>query len=592
MRLIQHLNSLGYNRALIKKFEGLPNVAEFYTKRIGIHEYAAFYGVEKVLRELSAIKLDESDRANRYLERQMFRITRYALHGQYEKANWLALVMVRKSRTFKMLALNRVMPDWYLLNVRKLRSIWRKVNHLSLKLATNVEYKRVWIDKKPGDYGRPLGVPTPEWRIYSYMMLEVLERITKASGHLTTWQHGGRSGKGLLTAWQSIIPKLSKFKYIYEFDLKGFFDNISHDAIRKAFKNRETAQFSDWIGSILGHKPSKYELPDVKVDRPDPYKQAMRKYLESILSPGPELEEYLQYYEEHPEEIMLNITLGKPTEDKETYNWRGDRREEWKGLGLEGKGVPQGFSISPFLSTHTLEKAINEDRHLRKQIIMYMDDGVLFARSRQSIERGIQRLKAILGLIGIELAPEKSGFVKENNKWKKDFKFLGLEYLPDEDLFQSKTRNGTQVKFPTTIKWDVVKDLALINNTTVSGIKKRFDITLNTKSHEAGLKYGFLGCLIANSQYRNNPPISVKKQMIADGKALKLYNILLNKQGFIWKFQDLYPVVEDLTTISSIVCANFMAKRGRVWLLRRRRRPKKMLPNLRVKRQTYAFNVR
>jgi hypothetical protein len=45
MTLTMKINEL--NRALIKKFEVLPNISDFYTEKIGIHEYAAIYGIEK-----------------------------------------------------------------------------------------------------------------------------------------------------------------------------------------------------------------------------------------------------------------------------------------------------------------------------------------------------------------------------------------------------------------------------------------------------------------------------------------------------------------------------------------------------------------
>lgn len=43
---------------------------------------------------------------------------------------------------------------------------------------------------------------------------------------LGSWQHGFRPGRGTNTAWGEILTKVVKGRYIYEFDLKGFFNNV------------------------------------------------------------------------------------------------------------------------------------------------------------------------------------------------------------------------------------------------------------------------------------------------------------------------------------------------------------------------------
>ena len=40
------------------------------------------------------------------------------------------------------------------------------------------------------------------------------------------WQHGFRPKVGTLTAWKVVLQKVIKARYIYEFDLKGFFDSV------------------------------------------------------------------------------------------------------------------------------------------------------------------------------------------------------------------------------------------------------------------------------------------------------------------------------------------------------------------------------
>jgi hypothetical protein len=210
------------NRALIKRFEVLPNVSDFYTEKIGIHEYAAIYGIEKILRKTYAEKLVKAG-PNKYLIRQYKRLTYYAATKQLEKFNFLSRLILKKSISYRILAMNRTMKDWFSMRIRDLRRIWRSLSYLSRTESSDLKFKRVWIDKKPGDYARPLGVPTPAWRCYSFMRLDHIERYFKGRGLLKTWQHGGRSGVGVLSCYKDLIPRLKTANTIYEFDIKGFF---------------------------------------------------------------------------------------------------------------------------------------------------------------------------------------------------------------------------------------------------------------------------------------------------------------------------------------------------------------------------------
>jgi len=41
------------------------------------------------------------------------------------------------------------------------------------------------------------------------------------------WQHGFRPRRGTLTAWRVVLSEVVSAKYVYEFDLKAFFDTVS-----------------------------------------------------------------------------------------------------------------------------------------------------------------------------------------------------------------------------------------------------------------------------------------------------------------------------------------------------------------------------
>lgn len=637
-----------FNRALIKRVDLLPNVSEFNTHRTGIHEYAAVYGIEKVRRDIEVVKLNKGS-PNRYLERIAFTLTKYAVNGQVCEYNKLSEITQRKSIAFRVLALNRTIDNWFTLPIKKLDKIWRSLSHICRTNSSELKYKRVWIDKKPGDYARPLGVPTPAWRCWSYMKMDHLERFYKGTGSLQPWQHGGRSGVGVLSCYKQLIPRMIAENTIYEFDIKGFFDNISHEAIIKKVKETLGKEASQWVSQILSSKPMKYVLPSEQEDK------AYQEYLADSKPALPKadiFEREWKVVETHgPASISIDYRKklsGIPTDiqwedlsdyEKEFYKERftidclrkyniqmtrnesgGEllvplsgnamdlaayflevrkfgqeilarprmdaiplerehARDAWKNLGQPGKGVPQGLGTSPFLSTFLTDTYLYELGTDRKALIMYMDDGILFARNKAEMEKIITRLKELLGALGLEMEPAKSRYVKLDGEWLDSVKFLGLRFLPKENTIMSDTRGGTKIKFPMNAEWDDVKTLAVMNNASISNIKEKYDRLINTTAYEAGLRYGFLGCLIAGSQYKENKSMEERRDDIRKGQN-SAWALMEKSKGFIWKFQDLHNYTEYLTNITSIQVHKFMnlhRKGGKLYQYQGRKHRRELL---------------
>jgi hypothetical protein len=258
---------------------------------------------------------------------------------------------------------------------------------------------------------------------------------------------------------------------------------------------------------------------------------------------------------------------------------RGLGRDYWKSLGQPGRGVPQGLGTSPFLSTFLTDTCLYELGTDKKALIMYMDDGILFANSKPEMESHIKRLKELLGSMGLEIAPEKSRYVKVEGEWLDSVKFLGLRFLPKENTIMSDTRSGTKVRFPMRADWDDVQLLASLNNSSTYTFKSIYDKLINTTAYEAGLKYGFLGCLIAGSQYKDNKSMEERKEDISRGQSSAWAEILESK-GFIWKFQDLHQYKEYLTNVSSIQVHKFMnlnSKGGKLYHYQGRKHRRELL---------------
>jgi len=607
-----------YPKELIKRIRTLPNVSEFIADSRGLDAYAAIFGYYRSLRGTKYIEFKEGKRHSIYLRRQMKRLSIFAIKGERGNFTRLAFKLLRKSVVFRLYGLNSVLPGWYLLPERELRRLWRKLSRKLRRQDCDLEFSRRWISKneEAKDYSRPLGVPTIEWRVISLLNLEIIERWFQGRNLLEDFQHGGRSSRGLVTCWKAIYPKLQA-KCIFEFDLKGFFDNVSQDRIVEILERELGSRWSSWVRELLKAKPKKFFLPPVEEDaslkpwlpsnEKKPYYESQTIAVDGTVSYSidepdmktepiwlPDLPRNLtgssqwmlmlgvkphigsMAYEEcdtslDGNDIFGNLPYKMNINHKISEDARALGRDRRKGLGQEGKGVPQGLGLSPFLATLLTHHWLSSFG-AKGQLIMYMDDGLLFADSKEEMINLIQEFKEKLGIIGVELSAEKSRWVKQDGEWLKDCKFLGLEIHENGTRIRSKTRSGTSVEIPmTSLDWPSINKIAEGNYLDVSTAKKALSKVVNTSAFEAGIKYGFLGCVIAASQYKDNLPMKFRQQEIRDGVVRsKWRHFNADSDAFIWKHQDLFPLnlmeggIEHhnlrLSALSSIMAISFLRR--------------------------------
>jgi hypothetical protein len=588
------------NRQRIKAYKLIPNVAEYTTEFCGYHLTALLYGIEKVIRKIYVRKLDKKARYNKYAERQLLRLSKYASEGQLEKYLYLQDILMTKSEVFRLINWIQVDKEFIHHKASKLDRIWRKITKLCTSRSSNLNYKRVWISDpgKSEKYTRPLGVPTLEWRVYSRMKLDIIERWFKGKGLLASWQHGGRSKVGTLSCYKEVLPKYLQYKNIYEFDIKGFFNNVSHEVITSLFKEYFRSQ--GIIEGFLNSKPNKYVMPPKEEDPVHLLGEIRHEYDKQVLVPQE------KYYWKNRLKVIVESFEHSARFGKDVTEWAGalpsagprplasffeglkrdradyyakrmerlglydthtagirrisDRdaelgRDKWKGLGQEGKGVPQGLGTSPLLSTLTTDLILGKSMP-KNSITMYMDDGLLF--SNKPIEAILNKLKEGLGKIGLEIEPKKSEVIKQDGRWLKSVKFLGLRYDGSTNEIMSDTRGGTRVKFPERLKGEELYEWIGHNTRLWNEVKTHYTRLRDVKlsSWEAGIKDGFLGTLIANSQYKNMAPIWARKLEISCGQHRAWKKALRSNSILLW--QNALEREETLTNLTSIAAQHFL----------------------------------
>lgn len=243
-------------------FQLLPNVKEFSIGESFVDPLFAKFGIKKNVR-LKPMYVEYSNKsANRYLEHQIRRLNKSRNKPDlYWRIGWQLL---KKSNTYLVLGINHVFNQWHRkLPLHVLYGYIREYKEIITKGMTEIDFKRVYIPKPSGKL-RPLGVPKGSWRIYLYLLNQLL--VIYLQDYYPRNQHGFWPTRSTVTAWKTVFKEALEAPDIMEYDLKSFFDTVQIQYVSEILRSYKVPEEMVYHLENLGRSNPKFEETEGKED--------------------------------------------------------------------------------------------------------------------------------------------------------------------------------------------------------------------------------------------------------------------------------------------------------------------------------------
>lgn len=495
---IQARNRGSVGRIAESSFFRIPAVTSFKIELSEQNELLRGTGLDRKLPSKRSVVLQEgNNELNIYMENKILKLREYLRNGRPDLFWKLVDHEMKRSIAFRVAAFNKVHKGWYRdMPLERVYQITYGMNKIIEKSLTDLKYFRVeipkdgpkallqwYLDNPGGKYNktRPLGVPTAPWRVILHLWNGFL--VLFVEEELKLFNHAYTPGVGTKTCLTEWVNKVLPAKYVYEFDIKGFFNNVSINLVMDILKEKGMpGKQATHLNDILWAAPDNLDLDKEKPKTDYDTTLAARKLLASgrpavieyVIPEKPVYDMQAARYAK-PEELDIDrrldlwnlkysIVEGKgkyvmlrgrpvfvPLLEKQMFINDGRYQSTTETiLTAKGpmkrvrlvdkmsKGLPQGAAPSTTLSLLALVPWYKALQSKGINLLMYADDGFLY--SDVAFEP--------FPPDGLEFALEKCAWVKRQGNFVKDqVKFLGVVWDATTKLISAKTRELSRLMF-------------------------------------------------------------------------------------------------------------------------------------------------